>query len=133
MKLIVKHLFLGINNKMLKTLKNIVLLKQHTDDVDVINKMLKLAEKEDIYEVVGMLYKKSSKLGFKSECFEKHLKDEEEYLNLLECPEVEEGMFQCSKCKSKKVFTMSKQTRSGDEATTVFAKCSQCKSGWVIN
>lgn len=118
---------------MLTTLENIVLLKQLTDDIDVINKMLKLAEKEDIYEVMGMLYNKSDKLGFESDCFQKHVKEEEEYLNLLECPEVEEGMFQCSRCKSKKVFTMSKQTRSGDEATTVFAKCSQCKFGWVIN
>lgn len=118
---------------MLKTLEHIVLLKQVTNDNDVINKMLKLAETEDIYEIMGMLYKKSCKLGFESQCFEKHIKDEKEYLNLLECPNVEEGMFQCQKCKSNKVFTMSKQTRSGDEATTVFAKCSQCKFGWVIN
>lgn len=75
----------------------------------------------------------TEQLGFKSKCFEKYQKEEELYLNLLECPDIEEGMFECLKCKSKKIFTVSKQVRRGDEATTVFAKCSECANTWVVN
>ena len=43
-------------------------------------------------------------------------------------PDVEEGVVECRKCKSRKTFSFSKQTRRGDESTTVFVKCSQCSS-----
>ena len=46
---------------------------------------------------------------------------------------VEEGVLQCSKCKSKRIFSTSKQTRAGDEATSVFAKCTECFAQWQVN
>ena len=46
---------------------------------------------------------------------------------------VEEGALQCTKCKSKRIYTTSKQTRAGDEATSVFAKCTECFVQWQAN
>ena len=44
--------------------------------------------------------------------------------------EIEEGVLQCNKCDSKKTFSYTLQTRSSDEATTVFACCAQCGAKW---
>nr|QXT57838.1 transcription elongation factor TFIIS [Rhinella marina erythrocytic-like virus] len=44
---------------------------------------------------------------------------------------LEEGVIQCGKCKSKRVFTTSKQVRAADEPMTVFCYCVGCKSKWT--
>ena len=46
--------------------------------------------------------------------------------------EVDEGVLQCSKCNSNKTISYTKQTRSGDESTTVFAMCFNCNNKWNI-
>ena len=46
--------------------------------------------------------------------------------------EVDEGVLTCNKCGSNRTFSYTKQTRSGDEATTVFAVCSKCNARWKI-
>lgn len=43
--------------------------------------------------------------------------------------ELEEGVITCN-CGSKKVYTYSKQVRSGDEGYTTFAECIKCKTKW---
>jgi DNA-directed RNA polymerase subunit M/transcription elongation factor TFIIS len=43
---------------------------------------------------------------------------------------IEEGAIQCFKCKSKRVFSFAKQTRSADEPTSVFSECAECKHKW---
>jgi hypothetical protein len=45
--------------------------------------------------------------------------------------EVEDGVLQCKKCGSHRVFSTSKQVRSGDESTSVFAKCVVCNCSWA--
>lgn len=45
--------------------------------------------------------------------------------------EVDEGVLTCHKCNSNKTFSYTKQTRSGDEATTVFAVCTNCNARWT--
>lgn len=58
--------------------------------------------------------------------------EDEEFNKFIITPiEVVEGILQCLKCKSNKIFSFSKQTRSGDEPTSVFAKCSNCHHKWV--
>ena len=42
--------------------------------------------------------------------------------------EVDEGVLVCSKCGSNKTISYTKQTRSGDESTTVFAMCFNCNN-----
>jgi DNA-directed RNA polymerase subunit M/transcription elongation factor TFIIS len=46
--------------------------------------------------------------------------------------EISEGVLQCAKCHCRKIFSFSKQTRSADEPTTVFALCSNtnCNHRW---
>lgn len=46
--------------------------------------------------------------------------------------EIVEGIVEC-KCGSKRVFSYSKQTRSGDESITTFNECLICKNKWVYN
>lgn len=58
---------------------------------------------------------------------------QKEYFEYLESEiVVEEGALKCNKCKSSKIFTFSKQTRSADEPTTVFARCCECNAKWVL-
>jgi DNA-directed RNA polymerase subunit M/transcription elongation factor TFIIS len=60
-----------------------------------------------------------------------YLKEQDEF---LENPfQIEEGIFECTKCNSKKVFSYSKQSRSCDEATTIYCQCSNCKQKWIAN
>ena len=39
----------------------------------------------------------------------------------------------CRKCGSDNVFSESRQTRSGDEATTIFFTCLNCGNKWKMN
>jgi len=43
--------------------------------------------------------------------------------------EIEEGVVQCSKCSSKRVFSYSRQCRGGDEPMTTFCECI-CGKKW---
>jgi len=57
---------------------------------------------------------------------------ENDYINDLCAKRLEKpsnivkGVYKCSRCKCDEFFVTSKQTRSGDEGETVFAKCSKC-------
>ncbi len=44
--------------------------------------------------------------------------------------DVVDGVEQCRKCQSKKLYTCQMQTRSGDESMTTFYVCSQCAAKW---
>ena len=46
--------------------------------------------------------------------------------------EIVEGIVDC-KCGSKRVYSYSKQTRSGDESITTFNECLICKTKWVYS
>jgi DNA-directed RNA polymerase subunit M/transcription elongation factor TFIIS len=83
---------------------------------------------------IDLLYKKVEQgfLIWNDSSFETLMKIEKEEDEFLETPlEVAEGAIKC-KCGSERVFSFSKQTRGGDESTTVFALCSTCKSKWVL-
>jgi DNA-directed RNA polymerase subunit M/transcription elongation factor TFIIS len=72
-------------------------------------------------------YLKTNNLGLNHVIFDdiKHrLKENDEFIS--NPPQVEEGVIECQRCKSKRTFSFSKQTRSGDEACTVFVRCAQC-------
>jgi DNA-directed RNA polymerase subunit M/transcription elongation factor TFIIS len=57
----------------------------------------------------------------------------EEQDNFLINPfEVEEGVLECH-CGSKRVLSYSRQVRSCDEGTSVFATCIACKSSWIYS
>jgi len=39
-------------------------------------------------------------------------------------------LYQCSRCKSRKINKIEKQTRGGDEPMTSFFNCVDCGKGW---
>lgn len=90
----------------------------------------KITKEKDVLEYI---YSRNGECGFESPCFKKYKAEEEEAIHLQENPNVVEGIFCCKKCKSRRIITHSKQTRSGDEATTVFAQCSKCGKSWIAN
>lgn len=61
--------------------------------------------------------------------------DDEEPEEKEEEPELEEvedgvGLLQCFRCKSTRVESYQRQTRSADEAMTVFCMCLECHHKW---
>jgi len=47
--------------------------------------------------------------------------------------EVVEGVLNCLKCNSKRVFSSSIQNRAADEPMTTVAKCAECGHKWMQN
>lgn len=45
--------------------------------------------------------------------------------------EVAEGVLQCTKCGGTRTLSYSRQVRSCDEGTSVYASCMACKNSWV--
>jgi DNA-directed RNA polymerase subunit M/transcription elongation factor TFIIS len=88
-----------------------------------------LSEEEYINTVLIPL-----KIGWNHVSFERLLKTQQEQDDYILDPfEVEEGVVQCFKCKSYKVFSVSVQTRAADEPTTTMSQCTQCNNKWSQN
>lgn len=76
-------------------------------------------------------YIKNNQLLWSHPTFEEEKIKIEEENNFMVCPyELSEGVLKCRKCQSEKIYSFSKQTRSMDEPTTVFALCSKCGHKW---
>jgi DNA-directed RNA polymerase subunit M/transcription elongation factor TFIIS len=76
-------------------------------------------------------YLKKDQLLWSHPTFDIEKKKIEEENDFMVCPyEILEGVLMCKKCGCKKIFSFSKQTRSMDEPTTVFALCSECGNKW---
>jgi hypothetical protein len=102
------------------------LYKQYIFQVigDVINK-------KQIKYILGTIQKHN--IGWDHSNFESAKSWIKEHDDFIVNPfEVEEGVLEC-RCGSKRVFSYSKQVRSGDESTTVFAQCMACDSKWVVS
>ena len=68
-----------------------------------------------------------------TQVYENFRKKVDEHDSFLVKPfEVEEGVLECGKCNSNKTLSYTKQTRSGDESTSVFAVCYNCNNKWRI-
>lgn len=79
---------------------------------------------EDLFQII-----KKGQLGWRSHLFERNknvsiIQERDDFL--MKPPEVEEGVIQCNRCKSKRTFSFSKQTRRADESATVFVQCANC-------
>lgn len=73
-------------------------------------------------------------LGWNHEDFKKHRVKQQEHDDYLLNPfEVEEGVVQCPRCQSFKVYSYSIQLRAADEPMTTMAECTQCKLKWSQN
>jgi DNA-directed RNA polymerase subunit M/transcription elongation factor TFIIS len=77
---------------------------------------------------------KDNEYGFNHCSFKKINKRQQEQDDFILHPyEVEEGVIQCKKCNSWRVYSVSVQTRSSDEPMSVFAICTNCKIRWTQN
>ena len=77
---------------------------------------------------------KNNNVCWKHPCFnniENRINEQDDFI--LNPFEVEEGVTECNKCGSKRVFTYSSQVRSCDEPMTTFAKCVKCASKWTYS
>ena len=130
----------------LKQEKNIKIIEKyihqsalkHSDEYDTMYKKI-------IYQTIGDIIKgdnvkilldniKNGMVGWKHPIFKNVSHRIEEHDEFIINPfEVEEGVTECRKCGSKRVFTYSKQVRSSDEPMTTFAKCVKCKSNWTYS
>lgn len=54
-------------------------------------------------------------------------------LVLNEIPQAMTKEFRCKKCSKRECVYFEKQTRSGDEATSLFVSCLGCGNRWKIN
>ena len=96
---------------------------------------------EHIYQVVGDILSgiklstilatiKERQTGWEHPCYtEMQARMEEQDDFIINPFEVEEGVLECH-CGSRRVYSYSKQVRSCDEGTTVFAQCMACKAKW---
>ena len=76
---------------------------------------------------------KNGNILWKHPSMDIYRKEEEEQDEFIVNPfQVEEGIVEC-RCGSKRVYSYSKQTRSGDEGITSFHQCLKCKSKWSLN
>jgi DNA-directed RNA polymerase subunit M/transcription elongation factor TFIIS len=74
---------------------------------------------------------KKNKLGWAHESFSKLKQSQNEQDDYILNPfEAVEGVVECNKCGSSKVYSVSVQTRAADEPMTTMAQCTICKSKW---
>lgn len=74
------------------------------------------------------------RLGWNHPMFDVYRHQEKEYDETMRMPmDVAEGVVQCLKCSSFKVYCIPFQTRSADEATSTLAQCTQCHTQWTQN
>jgi DNA-directed RNA polymerase subunit M/transcription elongation factor TFIIS len=83
-------------------------------------------------KVVMELLRNGNFLENRDEYKEFRNKIEEHDKFLIKPFEVDEGVLECGKCGSNKTISYTKQTRSGDEATSVFALCYECNNKWKM-
>ncbi len=62
--------------------------------------------------------------------YEEHDKKKDNKNYTIKPEDIQDGMFTCRKCKSKKTTYYQMQTRSADEPMTTFVTCVNCKNRW---
>jgi len=97
---------------------------------------------DNLYQIIGDIIDevklktileniKNNKLGWEHHSFDEMNICVAEQNDFIKNPfEVEEGVFQCKQCGSKRVYSYAKQDRSCDEGTSVYAQCVACKAKW---
>jgi DNA-directed RNA polymerase subunit M/transcription elongation factor TFIIS len=76
---------------------------------------------------------KTHKVLWRHDSLNEFIKEEEEQDEFIVNPfQIEEGIVEC-RCGSKRVYSYSKQCRSGDEGVTSFHQCLKCKAKWSLN
>ena len=127
----------SLETKVLKKLnikgKNISVILEYLKSKSETKKILYQIITDINNESIKFVIKKinNDKYGWESDVYnDTRVKIEEQDNFLINPFEVEEGVLEC-RCGSKRVFSYSKQVRSCDEGTSVFATCIECKASWI--
>ena len=127
----------------LKQEKNIETLEKYVYQISSQNKLnIEENYNSNLYQIIGDIIDevklksileniKKNKIGWEHHTFDEMNICISEQNDFIKNPfEVEEGVFQCKNCGSKRVYSYAKQDRSCDEGTSVYAQCVACKSKW---
>jgi transcription elongation factor S-II len=96
---------------------------KNINDVSVVFDKEKNMIKNTILEHID-LQKKA-----RNERFEKMLQEKYDSINEKKY----DTLIKCRRCGSEEVSYEEKQTRSADEAATIFMSCSTCKNRWIMS
>ena len=112
-----------------------IIIEQISSDIEETYKQLVITVCCKLQQGVTLKYVlqqiKSGKVLWNCEEMNTYKHKLQEQDDFLENPfEIEDGVIQCNKCGSKRTYSYTKQTRSGDEATTVFSVCAKCGAKW---
>lgn len=123
-------------NKLISAVDN-----AHVNDSKEVNKLKDLIDKaenvsaDDTYEAIGMLIQNQklplsiSKIDiFKADIFKPQQQAETIAMEETRVPPILSEGNVCPICESRRTVEMSKQNRSGDEATRAFTRCLNCQS-----
>ena len=123
-------------------------LTQHMlSDLTTQHNAIRFAEtnffKDDLYQLCGKLihkefpfselYKEVKTLSdvWLSKTYQKESEKEAQEIQVMTVKlTVTEGLYECSRCKSKKTYSRQVQTRSADEGMTSIIQCSECNKVW---
>ena len=127
----------------LKQEKNIDTIEKYIYQLSSKNKLnIEKNYNSNLYQIIGDIIDeiklkkileniKNNKIGWKHHSFDEMNICIDEQNDFIKNPfEVEEGVFQCKQCGSKRVYSYAKQDRSCDEGTSVYAQCVACKAKW---
>tara|TARA_Y100000591_G_scaffold72454_1_gene60232 strand:+ start:1839 stop:2252 length:414 start_codon:yes stop_codon:yes gene_type:complete len=129
-----------ILGKYIKSNNNVIKLETKVNKVtdsqeqynQLILELVRLKREGNDSKVLMNILKTGSFLSNTDEYKEFRSKIEEHDRFLVKPFEVDEGVLECGKCGSNKTISYTKQTRSGDEATSVFALCYNCNNKWKM-
>lgn len=99
-----------------------------------------------VYQVVGLILQEGTNLkkicddvkkgliGWEYPIYSQISSKIEEFDQYLAKPfEVVEGVIECTKCHSKKTWSIQRQTRSSDEPMTTYSRCVECGNQWAYS
>lgn len=90
-------------------------------------------EKYDLYTLYRLFYGESVEY-FDSPVFDEARRQEREELDsMIRDVEVEESIYTCPRCHSKKIRVRPVQDRAGDESQSVRYVCVRCRYGWKVS
>ena len=135
-----RQLGVQVLSKYISSEKNVKLLEKKVNEIsdnqsDYRKLLLELVKhkrdgmsSKDILKLLKS--KKVLEYGSAYEEYRMKLKEHDGFL--IKPFEVDEGVLECGKCGSNKTISYTKQTRSGDESTSVFVLCYNCNNKWKM-
>ena len=133
----------SINEESFDHFKVVEVLSRYTTEKNAVQFASYITSKDQLFDVCGKLINKEypfstlfDELKQKTEwrntkTFSHQIKNEESEIQIATTTmKVVEGLYQCTRCKSKKTYSRQVQTRSADEGMTSIIQCIECNKVW---